>query len=194
MSVKSTVCVYCGSRAGDQPQFAEIAVELGQRLARAGHTLVYGGGRVGLMGLIADAAVNEGGDVVGIIPGHLQRAEVGHGGVTELVIVDSMHERKAEMAARSDIFVVLPGGLGTMDETFEIITWRQLGLHDKPVVVLNVDDIWSPFIALVDHIVARGFAAPKDRALFSVVDSIDGVLQAAAEAPTGDRPFERHRA
>lgn len=191
MSAKSSVCVYCGSRTGDDPIFAAAATELGRRLADAGHTLVYGGGRVGLMGLMADAAVDAGGRVVGILPRHLQRAEVGHGGVTELVLVDSMHERKAEMAARSDIFVVLPGGLGTMDETFEIITWRQLGLHDKPVVIFNLDDCWTPFVALVDHIVGRGFAAPADRELFTVVDSLDALMQTAAAAPVGPRSFDR---
>lgn len=193
MSPKHAVCVYCGSRTGDDPVFAAAATELGRRLADAGHTLVYGGGRVGLMGLLADAAVAAGGDVVGVIPRHLQRAEVGHGGVTELVLVDSMHERKAEMAARSDIFVVLPGGLGTMDETFEIVTWRQLGLHDKPVVILNLGGCWSPFVALISHIVDRGFAAPDARDLFSVVETTDAVMAAVAAAPTGDRRFERYR-
>jgi hypothetical protein len=194
MSRNSTVCVYCGSRTGDDPVFAAAAAELGRRLAADGHTLVYGGGRVGLMGLLADAAVQAGGRVVGIIPRHLQRAEVGHGGVTELVLVDSMHERKAEMAARSDIFVVLPGGLGTMDETFEIVTWRQLGLHDKPIVIFNLEGCWSPFVDLVDHIVGRGFAAPEDRALFAVVDTLEEVLTAVATAPTWGKSLDRTRA
>ncbi len=193
MSEKATVCVYCGARPGDDPVFAEVATELGRRLASDGHTLVYGGGKVGLMGLIADAAVEAGGKVVGIIPRHLQRAEVGHGGVTELVLVDSMHERKAEMAARADIFVALPGGLGTMDETFEIVTWRQLGLHDKPILIFNLADYWTPFVALADHIVARGFAGEKDRELFEVVDTLEAVMIALAAASPHPPGVDRAR-
>lgn len=156
---------------------------MGAALGERGITLVYGGGHVGLMGLCADACLSAGGQVVGIIPEHIQNLEVEHTGLTELHIVDSMHTRKMMMAERSDGFIVLPGGLGTLDETFEIVTWRQLQLHDKPIVILNVNGYWTPLLDMIDHLIEQGFCRPDNRNLFSVVDTIDQVFEALAEAP-----------
>lgn len=172
MSLIKSICVYCGSAAGNSPQFLKTAQEFGHQLGRRKLRLVYGGGRVGLMGAVADSVIAGGGRVVGIIPEHLQEAEVGHNGLTELRVVDNMHTRKRTMFDLSDAFVVLPGGFGTLDETFEIITWRQLGLHDKPIVLLNAHDYWDPFLDLIDHVIGNGFARPSARQYFSVVGSI----------------------
>ena len=135
----ASLCVYCGSRFGERPDYRETAVHLGQEIARQGIRLIYGGGHVGLMGAVADAVLEAGGHVVGVIPKHLQDWEVGHKGLTEMHVVDSMHSRKQLMFELSDGFVALPGGIGTLDETFEIMTWRQLRLHDKPLVILDQD-------------------------------------------------------
>jgi len=162
MSNIKSVCVYCGASSQVDDKFKDVARETGTSLAKSGRTVVYGGGRVGLMGIVADSALKAGGDVIGIIPEHIQNREVEHEGLSELHIVESMHERKQMMVDRADAFFVLPGGLGTMDETFEILTWKQLSLHDKPVVVVNAHGYWDPFRALVDHIVAQGFAYEAD--------------------------------
>jgi len=178
-----SLCVYCGSSSRVDEIYQQVAHDLGAETARRGLRLVYGGGRVGLMGIAADAALAQGGEVVGIIPEHLQTKEVGHQTLSELVVVDGMHTRKRMMIERSDAFVVLPGGLGTLDEAFEILTWRQLRLHDKPVVVLNAAGYWDPFLALVDHMIGQGFARPEHRDLFAVVDSVPEVFDAVARAP-----------
>lgn len=183
MAKITSICVYCGSRKGNDPRFEAGARALGQALGRAGITLVYGGGRVGLMGVVADAVLAEGGKVVGIIPQHLERIEVGHRSLTELIVVPSMHVRKQMMFERSDAFVVLPGGIGSLDETFEIITWRQLGLHDKPVVIVDQDGYWQPFATLMDQIVGQGFAADSVRNLYQMVPTIDAVLPVLAGLP-----------
>ncbi len=183
MKAPNSVCVYCGSSSRVADVHKDAAHMLGDGLARRGIRLVYGGGRVGLMGIAADAALAAGGHVVGIIPEHIQAAEIEHTGLTELHVVDSMHTRKRMMVDRSDAFVVLPGGLGTLDEAFEILTWKQLGLHDKPVVIVDVDGYWRPLLGLVDHMVAQGFAQPAHRALFTVVDDVDGVFAALAHEP-----------
>ena len=151
-------------------------------MAERGITLVFGGGRVGLMGIIADAVLAAGGRVVGIIPNHIEEREVGHPGVSELQVVDSMHERKHRMFQMADGFVVLPGGLGTLDETFEIITWRQLGLHDKPIVIVDNEGYWRPLAALIAHLVDNGFARPEVFDLFTVVPRVDEVFAAVARA------------
>ena len=171
-----SLCVYCGSASQVDPRYREAAVRLGGMLAARGIALVYGGGRIGLMGLMADACLQAGGQVIGIIPEFLRSREVGHGAVTELVVVDSMHLRKQAMFERSDGFVILPGGLGTLDETFEILTWKQIKLHDKPVLLLNMDDYWTHFLALVDMIVDQGFAKPGVKQFYEVVGSVDDVL------------------
>ncbi|KAA0683561.1 TIGR00730 family Rossman fold protein [Roseomonas genomospecies 6] len=183
MKAPNSVCVYCGSSSRVADVHKDAAHMLGDGLARRGIRLVYGGGRVGLMGIAADAALAAGGDVVGIIPEHIQAAEIEHTGLTELHVVDSMHTRKRMMVDRSDAFVVLPGGLGTLDEAFEILTWKQLGLHDKPVLIVDVDGYWRPLLGLVDHMVAQGFTQPAHRALFTVVDDVDGVFAALAHEP-----------
>ena len=184
MTEIKSVCVYCGSSSRVSERYRQLAERLGRLVAARGVDLVYGGGRVGLMGLAADAALAAGGRVVGIIPEHIQQLEVEHTGLSELLVVDSMHTRKRLMFERSDAFVVLPGGLGTLDETVEIITWRQLGLHDKPVVIVDDGDYWQPFIGLIDHLIDSGFARDEHRSLYAVVSSVDAVFDALARAPT----------
>jgi uncharacterized protein (TIGR00730 family) len=180
--VKS-VCVYCGSSGRVAEIYKETARQLGTTLGKRGITLVYGGGRVGLMGIVADAALAAGGPVVGIIPDHLQKLEVEHTKLTELVVVDSMHTRKRMMVERSDGFIVLPGGLGTLDEMFEVLTWKQLRLHDKAIVILNADGYWDGLLGLIDGIVDEGFAQPQHRNLFVVADSVREAIAALDRAP-----------
>jgi len=177
------VCVYCGSSGRVDEKYRAAATRLGMILAGAGIELVYGGGRVGLMGLVADAALAAGGRVTGIIPTHLHDREVGHHGLSELLIVDNMHERKRRMFELSDAFVVLPGGLGTLDETMEIVTWKQLGLHDKPVVIVDVAGYWTPLIELIEHAVVSGFAARSALQLYRVVPRVEDLLPALAAWP-----------
>ncbi|WP_119421298.1 TIGR00730 family Rossman fold protein [Desertibaculum subflavum] len=177
------VCVFCGSSGRVAERHRKAASRFGQILGENGITLVFGGGRVGLMGLCADAAVAAGGKAVGVIPRILHEVEVAHQNLTELHIVETMHERKKLMFDRSDAFVVLPGGVGTLDETFEIITWRQLRLHDKPIIVVDEGGYWAPFVSMVDHIVASGFAGERTRQLFQVVKSVEDVLPALAASP-----------
>jgi uncharacterized protein (TIGR00730 family) len=162
------ICVFCGSNPGRGERYRESAVSLGRALAARGVGLVYGGGKVGLMGAIADAALAAGGEVIGVIPKALVRRELAHRGLTELRVVDSMHERKALMARLADAFVALPGGFGTMDEFCEILTWAQLGLHRKPYGLLNVDGYFDRFLAFVDHGVAEGFIRADQRARLRV--------------------------
>lgn len=157
MPAKS-VCVYCGSRAGALPAYAAAARDLGQALADEGWRLVYGAGDVGLMGEVARAAQTAGGDTFGVIPAHLVAWEVGKTDLTRYVVTETMHERKKVMFMNADAVVVLPGGAGSLDELFEALTWRQLGLHDKPVVILNAEGYWDPLRALVDHVIDQGFA------------------------------------
>lgn len=152
------VCVYCGSRDGDDPAFAAAAETVGAGIAKRGMGLVYGAGDVGLMGRVATAAMDAGGDVLGVIPQHLFAREVGKRDLSELIVVHTMHERKMIMFDRSDIFVALPGGPGTLDELIELLTWRQLGLHDRPAHLLNLGGYWDPLIALLQTTADRGFA------------------------------------
>ncbi|HWD59657.1 MAG TPA: TIGR00730 family Rossman fold protein [Stellaceae bacterium] len=174
------LCVYCGSSAGADPRYREAAVELGAGLAARGMELVYGGGRNGLMGALADAVLAGGGRVTGIIPVHLEHREVAHKGLDELVVVTDMHQRKRVMAERADAFAVLPGGVGTLDETIEILSWRQLGLHEKPLFVIDVGGYWSPLAALFEHIVAARFAAPLVPGLVSFVPDVGALFAALA--------------
>lgn len=180
MSTIRSLCVYCGAGDGVNAVYRREATRLGTCLANWGVRLVFGGGSVGLMGLVADAALLSGGEVVGIIPQHLKDRELQHPNLTELLVVDSMHSRKRAMVDRSDGFVILPGGLGTLDETFEILTWKQLGLHDKPIVIVDVAGYWSPLIGLIDHVIETNFAKPAMRDAFRVVTEVDAVLDAAA--------------
>jgi uncharacterized protein (TIGR00730 family) len=177
-----SVCVYCGSSDLGAKSHRAAAAKLGRMLAAENVELVFGGGRVGLMGVIADAALSAGGRVTGIIPDHLIQAEVGHASVSELIVVDSMHVRKETMFRRSDAFVILPGGPGTLDEMFEILTWRQLRLHDKPVVICNLDGYWRKLLDLIDDIIAEKYAAPEFRSFFAVVKRVEDVLPALEEA------------
>lgn len=179
----ATVCVYAGSNPGLDPAHAEAARALGRLLAAQGTELVYGGGKVGLMGVVADAVLEAGGRAVGIIPEHLDRREVAHRGLTELVVVGTMHERKTQMAERSDAFVALPGGLGTVEELVEAATWTQLGIHHKPVGLLDSAGYWAPFDAFLEHSVAAGFVRPEHR-LGIVRDGDPAALLTALEAWT----------
>ena len=174
------LCVYCGSSPGADPRYLDAARELGAGLAARGIELVYGGGRNGLMGAVADAVLAGGGRVTGIIPVHLQHREVAHTGLSELVVVADMHQRKRVMAERADGFVVLPGGVGTLDETIEILSWRQLGLHEKPLIIVDIAGYWSPLAALFDHIVGARFAAPLVPASVSFVPDVPALFAALA--------------
>src|SRR5262245_65257512 len=177
------LCVYCGSSGSVGRQYREAASELGERLAAAGIGLVYGGGRIGLMGLLADAALAASGEVIGIIPSRLRDAELAHQGATELIVVDNMHERKRLMAEKADAFAILPGGIGTLDEMFEAVSWKQLALHDKPILLVDIGGYWAPLRALLDHIVAEGFARPQTLGLLRVVPTVAALMEALAEAP-----------
>ena len=179
----AAICVFCGSRTGAQPVHAEAASALGTLMAERGVTLVYGGGRVGLMGVVADAVLAAGGRAVGIIPGFLQRREVAHAGV-ELQVVDSMHTRKQRMFDLADAFIVLPGGIGTLDETMEIVTWRQLGHHDKPVVLVDVAGYWQPLRALLDHVIRNDFAGANLATLYAVADTPQAAFDLAMRTPS----------
>ena len=164
----STVCVFCGSSAGAGDAYEAAARSFAREAVRRGIRLVYGGASVGLMGALADAALDAGGEVVGVIPRALVDREIAHRGLTELRVVATMHERKATMAELADAFVALPGGLGTLEELFEILTWSQLGIHRKPVGVLNVAGYYDPLVALLDHAVAGGFVPAQSRGLVIV--------------------------
>jgi uncharacterized protein (TIGR00730 family) len=175
------ICVFAGSRDGADPAYTEAAARLAEAIVAAGLGLVYGGGRVGLMGAVADAALAEGGEVIGVIPSALQRREIAHCGLTELHVVDSMHERKAMMAQLSGAFAALPGGFGTMDELVEAVTWSQLQIHSKPVGLLDVAGYWQPLRRLVDNAVDQGFVAPAGRDLLIWSDDPAELLTALGE-------------
>jgi hypothetical protein len=181
------LCVYCGSSDAVDARYRQSAKELGGHLAAAGIELVYGGGRVGLMGLLANAVLSAGGTVIGIIPKRLLDAEVAHLGVSELVVVDNMHDRKRQMAERADAFAVLPGGIGTLDEFFEIVSWKQLSLHEKPILLVDIGDYWAPLRTLLDHIVVNGFARPQTRGLIRIVPSVSALMAALSEEPAVSR-------
>lgn len=183
MSLIKSVCVYCGSSSRVDQVYKDAAIELGQTLAANNWDVVYGGGRVGLMGLVADSALAAGSKVVGIIPKHIETREVQHTDLTELHVVDSMHVRKQMMVDRGDAFVILAGGLGTMDEFFEILTWKQLGLHDRPVIMVNINGYWTKMIAAIQHIAHEKFMRDEDLRMFQVVDTVAEVAQALSNAP-----------
>lgn len=171
-----SVTVFCGASPGDTPTYAEAAKTLGTGLAERGMRLVFGGGHVGLMGLTAGAALEAGGAVVGIIPDFLRQREVEFQGLTELIVTDSMHTRKRRLFAMGDAFVVMPGGLGTYDETFEILTWKQLGQHGKPIILVNILGWAASFEALVEQTIERGFAKPEIRDLFEIQPDVPAAL------------------
>ncbi|MBL8459978.1 TIGR00730 family Rossman fold protein [Zoogloea sp.] len=175
-----SICVFCGSRPGVRPAYRAAAELLGKTLAERGLELVYGGGNVGLMGVVADACLAAGGKVVGVIPRALMEWEVGHEGLSRLEVVDSMHTRKARMAELADGFIALPGGLGTFEELFEILTWAQLGFHNKPTALLNVEAYYQPLIQLMDRGVGEGFMKAENRGLLLVEDNVVALLRAMA--------------
>ncbi len=169
----ASVCVFCGSRSGDRPEYATLARELGEFLAANGHTLVYGGGSTGIMGAIADAMLKSSGHIIGVIPTHLARVELMHPAVTDMRITVDMHERKATMHRISDAYITLPGGFGTMEEFFEAVTWAQLDLHQRPIAIVNVHGIFDGLIQLMDAMMSSGFLSAKCRSLVTVVDNMD---------------------
>jgi uncharacterized protein (TIGR00730 family) len=193
MTLPRSVCIFCGSSDRGPRAHRTAAAGLGRSLAKHEVELIFGGGRVGLMGVIADAALQAGGRVVGVIPDHLLRAEVGHAKVSELIVTRTMHERKATMFARADAFVVLPGGAGTLDETFEILTWRQLRLHDKPVVLCDLGGFWRPLTGLIDHIIKQRYARASFRDFYRVAPDIDAILPLLEGAPAPRRPTRADR-
>ena len=174
------VCVYAGSNPGSDPAYAEAARGFAAELTRRGIGLVYGGGKVGLMGVLADTVLEAGGEAIGVMPQALIDREIGHPGLTELKIVASMHERKALMAELSDAFVAVPGGIGTLEELIEVYTWSQLGIHDKPCGVLNVRGYYDHLAAFLDHAVAEGFLRPQHRAVLSVASEPADLLDRLA--------------
>lgn len=184
MQAIRTVAVFCGASTGTHPAHAEAARALGQALGQGGLRLVYGGGRVGLMGILADAALDAHGQVTGVIPDFLRKWEVAHDRVADLVVTTSMHARKQRMVELADAFVTLPGGLGTFDETVEILTWKQLRLHDKPIVICDIAGSAGPLLALIQGAVEMGFARSDVLGLFQVADSIAGAMALLAASPS----------
>jgi len=187
------LCIFCGSSPGARPEYAEATVELAQVLAARGIGIVYGGASVGLMGLLADSAMEAGGEVVGVIPNALERKEIARHGITELHVVDSMHERKALMAELSDAFIALPGGSGTLEELFEVFTWSQLGLHRKACALLNVAGYYDGLAAFLDHAVDERFLRPEHRGMLLCGDTPTAVLDALErfDAPLVDKWIDR---
>jgi len=179
----SSLCVFCGARFGNDPATRDTAIGLGRLLAAERITLVYGGGGVGLMGLVANAALDAGGRAVGIIPNFLLQREAGHPALTETVVVETMHERKLQMFERSDGFVVLPGGIGTLEEFFEVLSWRTLGLHSKPIVIIDQGGYWEPLAALLRGVVEGGFAERSHLDHVAFVSELKDVLPAIAAMP-----------
>lgn len=170
------MCVFCGSAIGARASYGEAAHQIGQDLAHHGLTLIYGGGSTGLMGLVADSALRHGGDVIGIMPQALKDREIDHRGLTQMIIVNSMHERKAKMAELADAFVALAGGFGTYEELFEIITWAQLGIHSKPIVLLNTDGYYDALLQMIRHSVDEGFIRTIDHTILRVAEQSHAVI------------------
>ncbi|MGP1355942.1 TIGR00730 family Rossman fold protein [Roseicyclus sp.] len=175
-----SVCVYCGSRAGSRPEYMADATALGTALACEGYRLVYGAGDVGLMGAVARAAQTAGGDTFGVIPGHLLAREVGKRDLSTFIVTETMHERKKVMFMNADAIVMLPGGAGSLDEFFEVLTWRQLGLHEKPILLLDTAGYWAPLRALVEHVIAQGFAEASLLPYFRSLPDVPSLMEALA--------------
>jgi uncharacterized protein (TIGR00730 family) len=189
VSALASVCVFCGSNAGADPAYVESAQTVGSGLARRGIRVVYGGGRVGMMGAVADAARAEGGEVIGVLPRQLFEREIGHMGIDDLRVVGSMHERKALMVELSDAFIALPGGIGTLEEFFEVYTWAQLGIHAKPLGLLDVAGYYQPLATMLDHAVAQRFVREETRAMLAIASDLDSLLAAF----DGWRPAALHK-
>jgi uncharacterized protein (TIGR00730 family) len=188
-----SVCVYCGSRNGVRPAYRALALRLGTAIGQRGWQLVYGGGRAGLMGAVADATLAAGGTVVGVIPDSLMNLEVGHAGLTELHVVQTMHQRKQMMAERSHAFIAMPGGIGTFEELFEVWTWRHLQYHDRPLGLLDTDGYWAPMLQFLRHAVAEGFMGDDQMAMLHSDDQVDRLLEtlAARAGDPGDDNFSK---
>jgi hypothetical protein len=185
------LCVFCGSQAGTRDVYRQAAVELGQLMVQHGYGLVYGGGRVGLMGVIADAVLQHGGEVIGVIPAAMVDRELAHPDLTSMQVVPSMHERKARMAALAHAFIALPGGFGTFDELFEIITWAQLGIHRKPIGILNVAGYFQALLACIGHAIGEGFIRPEHQQLMVVADAPAALLERLSQyTPLPVRPWQ----
>lgn len=183
MPAIKAVTVFGGAASGSSPIFRETATALGARLAEAGITVIFGGGSIGMMGAVADGALRAGGQVVGIIPDFLARREVAHTAVSEMIVTDSMHSRKRRMFEMSDAFITLPGGLGTLDETFEMITWRQLDQHAKPVLICNVGGWGTIFQDMVDRYIEMGFVPRHAHDFFQVLESVEAIMARLTELP-----------
>jgi uncharacterized protein (TIGR00730 family) len=186
--VMQRVCVFCGSSVGVNPAYADAARDLGVRIVERGWSLIYGGGQVGLMGVVADAVLEAGGEAIGVIPHALNAREIAHHGLTMLHVVESMHERKAMMASLSDAFIAMPGGFGTYEEFFEAVTWTQLGVHRKPCGLLNVAGFYDPVVQFLDHAVTERFIRPEHRAAILVDTDPARLLEALAEARLPEVP------
>ncbi|MEZ5842002.1 MAG: TIGR00730 family Rossman fold protein [Hyphomicrobiales bacterium] len=182
MAKIESICIYCGSANGNAPHYAEAAERLGTLMAKAGITLVYGGVSVGLMGTVARAVIAGGGKVTGIIPGFLEERELAERSVTELVVTADMHERKRLMFERADAFVALPGGIGTLEELVEMMTWAQLGRHEKPVLIANIGNFWEPLVDLLGHMTEAGFIRAEYAVRYLVADSVEDIIPQLAEA------------
>ena len=185
------ICVFCGSSSGVRPDYAELARDIGRALVSRGVGLVYGAGNVGLMGIVADEVLAGGGEVIGVIPERLVAMEVAHQGLTELHVVEDMHSRKALMVERSDAFLTIPGGIGTMDEFFETLTWSYLGYHAKPCGLLNASGYYDPLVGLIDHFIDEGFLAARARDLILIDDGVDALVDRLLERATPGGDFER---
>jgi len=177
MTTKPTICVYCGSSPGSDPAYLKAAQDIGSGIADAGWRLIYGAGDLGLMGATARACLEAGGEVIGVIPHHLRAIEKETMGLTALIRTETMHERKKVMFSTADAFIVLPGGPGTLDETIETLTWRQLGLHEKPLTLVDVDGYWQPFLALMDHMAERKFMADRFKSFYEVAPSAEAAIK-----------------
>jgi uncharacterized protein (TIGR00730 family) len=187
------LCVYCGSRSGNDARFAQAARALGLAMAQAGHALVYGGGHVGLMGIVADALLEAKGTATGVIPQALMDREVGHSSLTELLVVNTMHERKLVMAERSDAFVALPGGIGTLEELYEVWSWRQLGIHQKPVALLNVAGYYDGLLSFMRSSVTSGFVSAEHHRLLIVESDVTTMMGRLTRAIEGAAPDDTYR-
>ncbi len=191
MKTLKSICVYCGSNAGSQPLFEKAAMQLGELLAREGIRLVYGGGSIGLMGAVAKTVLENGGKVTGIIPKFLMEREVMLEDAHELIVTQDMHERKRTMFEKADAFIALPGGIGTLEELVEMLTWAQLGRHDKPMLLLNLDQFWTPLVELLDHMRSLGFIRPDSDITYSITENVDqsfDILCKAIEDSKVDHP------
>lgn len=176
MAAVTNICVFCGSSDKVSEDYLSCAAEVGQLCASAGITIIYGGGRIGLMGALADAALSAGGKVIGVIPEFLNKTEIAHADVTSLIITSDMHQRKAKMAEYADAFIVLPGSVGTLEEMFEVIAWKQLKRIDKPIILTNLNHYWDPIVQMLDVMVDESFLSKKNRDLVQIIDSVEAIL------------------